>query len=173
MTDSIHTQSAARQAWSKYRSENVKGECGDCDFASIYLDDGPGLTVLGEGEPLMGAPDKRPVASSVTVDPSGRVRLALFGDKSRGQVHLQIFQHTFMEAGWKIALEKIQYGLTLDLLGLGITSDGEGAMFVQEATRRGMIQEITDVCRTPAQPAAPCCDLSSSGWLGELRIWGR
>ena len=145
--DRQHPYSAARQAWSKYRSENVEGECGDCDFASIYLDDGSGLTVLGEGESLMGAPDKRnrPVASSVTVDPGGRVRLALFGDKSRGQVHLQIFQHTFMEAGWKIALEKIQYGLTLDLLGLGVTSDGEGAMFVQEAKRRGMIQEITDV----------------------------
>ena len=152
--DRQHPYSAARQAWSKWRRDNVDGEDGDCDFASIYLDDGSGLTVLGAGEPLVGAPDvlNRPVASSVTVDPSGRVRLALFGDKSRGQVHLQIFQHTFMEAGWKISIEKIQYDFTLDLLGLGITSEGDGAMFVQEAKRRGMIQEVTDI----ENPRAAC-----------------
>ena len=142
--DRQHPYSEARQAWSSYRSENVEGDNGDCDFASIYLDDGSGLAVLGAGEPLTGAPDvrKRPVASSVTVDPGGRVRLSLFGDKSRGQVHLQIFQDTFVEAGWRMSIEKIQYGLSLDLLGLGITTHGEGALFVPEAKRQGMIMDI-------------------------------
>ena len=152
--DRQHPYSEGRQEWSRWRSENVEGENGDCDFSSIYLDDGSGLTVLGPGEPLEGAPDvlNRPVASSVTVEPNGRVKLALFGDQSRGQIHLQIFQCTFLEAGWKVSLGKRQYAFTLDLLGLGITSEGDGAMFVQEAKRRGMIEEVTAV----GNPRAAC-----------------
>ena len=37
--DRQHPYSAARQAWSKWRRDNVDGEEGDCDFASIYTAD--------------------------------------------------------------------------------------------------------------------------------------
>ena len=150
--DRQHPYSAARQAWSKYREANVDGDNGDCEFAMIYLDDGSGLAVLGAGEPLTGAPDvcERPVASSVTVDPGGRVRLGVFGDKSRGQVHLQIFQDTFTEAGWRVSVEKTQYGQSLDLLGLGITTHGEGALFVPEAKQQGMVADV----QAALEPAA-------------------
>jgi ribonuclease HI len=57
-------------------------------------------------------------------------------------------RQTFQEAGWRVATEKVQYGLTLDLLGLGITSEGDGAMFVPEAKRRGMIEDIS-ACQHP------------------------
>ena len=143
--DAQHPYSAARQAWSQWRRAELGAEHGDCDFASIYLDDGSGATVLGPGEPLRGAPNVReqPVVAALTVDPGGRVRLELFGDKSRGQVHLQIMRSTFNEAGWRVAVEKVQYGLSLDLLGLGITSQGDGTLYVPEAKRLGMIEDIS------------------------------
>ena len=143
--DAQHPYSAARQAWSTWRQQRVGGAAaGDEAFASIYLDDGSGMSILGEGEPLCGAPDRasQPVATSVTVDPSGRVRLGVFGDKSRGQTHLAIVASTFVEAGWQIALSKLQYGFSLDLLGLGITSEGDGALFVPEVKRLSLIEDI-------------------------------
>jgi hypothetical protein len=142
--DAQHPYSAERQAWAQWRRANVPGDEGACSFEIIYLDDGSGLTVLEPGEPLHGAPNprERPVASSVTVDPSGRVRLSLFGNQSRGEVHLCIMRSTFQEAGWRVAVEKVQYGLSLDLLGLGISTEGDGALFVQEAKRQGMIRDI-------------------------------
>ena len=57
-------------------------------------------------------------------------------------MHLQIFRHTFNEAGWRVAVDKVQYGLSLDLLGLGITSQGEGALYVPETKRQGMLVDI-------------------------------
>ena len=141
--DRQHPYSASRQAWSQWREANVDGSDGDCTFEGIYLDDGFGMSILGAGEPLTGAPDaRRPVAASTHVDPGGRVRLQLFADKARGQVHLQIFRHTFNEAGWRVAVEKVQHGLSLDLLGLGITSQGEGALYVPETKRQGMLVDI-------------------------------
>jgi hypothetical protein len=144
--DAQHPYSEARRQWTDWRTQQVPGAAvTDTAFASIYLDDGSGMSILGEGEPLHGAPDvrARPVASSVTVDPGGRVRLGVFGDKSRGQTHLAIVAATFEEAGWKVAIDKFQYGVTLDLLGLGITTAGDGALFVPEPKRLGMIDEIT------------------------------
>jgi len=38
--DRQHPYSAGRQAWSQWRRDNVEGDEGDCDFDSIYLDDG-------------------------------------------------------------------------------------------------------------------------------------
>ena len=103
--------------------------------------DGFGASILGPGEPLTGAADaSKPVAASTTVNPDGRVRLELFADKARGQTHLQIFQSTFNEAGWRVAISKVQHGLSLDLLGLGITTSGDGALFVPETKRLGMLR---------------------------------
>ena len=100
-------------------------------------------SILGPGEPLTGAADAtKPVAASTTVNPDGRVRLELFADKARGQTHLQIFQSTFNEAGWRVAISKVQHGLSLDLLGLGITTRGDGALFVPETKRLGMLSDI-------------------------------
>ena len=144
--DAQHPYSAARQAWVEWRSEHVADASeADTSFAMIYLDDGSGLSILGEGEPLHGAPDKRRIVStSTTVDPSGRVRLSVFGNLSRGQTHLAIMRATFQEAGWRVAVDKVQYGLSLDLLGIGITSDGGGALFVPETKRRGLLMDIAE-----------------------------
>ena len=154
--DQQHPYSAARQAWTAWRALHAESaDAHDTAFASIYLDDGSGLTVLGAGEPVHGAPDVRgrPVASSVTVDPSGSVRLGVFGDKSRGQTHLAIVEATFVDAGWKVAIGKKQYGLSLDLLGQGITSQGDGALYVPEAKRLGLIEDI-EAQQGPAEQAS-------------------
>ena len=82
------------------------------------------------------------MAVSTTVNPDGRVRLELFADKARGQTHLQMFQSTFNEAGLRVAISKIQHDLSLDQLGLGITTLGDGALFVHEVKRLGMIAKI-------------------------------
>ena len=144
--DRAHPYSCSREAWRAWRAERLGGEQ-SATFQSIYLDDGSGLTPLGAGEPLRGAaPGAARVTSScdVETDATGgvRVRLNLYGDKSRPEIHLAIVQRTFEEAGWSVAADKVQLGFTLDLLGLGITSEGDGCLFVTEAKRRGMRVDI-------------------------------
>lgn len=51
-------------------------------------------------------------------------------------------KRTFQEAGWEIAVDKVQLGLRIDLFGLGITMHGDGSLFVQEAKRQGLILDI-------------------------------
>jgi hypothetical protein len=155
--DAQHPYSEARQAWTRCRREEGAGD--GCTMSMIYLDDASGMSVLGADEPLRGAASKaRPVTTSVTVDPDGRVRVAAFGDMSRGEVHLAIMRATFQEAGWRVAVEKVQYGLTIDLLGLGITTAGEGAIFVPEVKRLGMIAEV-EHCLKPAEGLVERADL--------------
>ena len=70
------------------------------------------------------------------------MRLWTFCNLSRPQVHLAITRDTFREAGWSIAEPKVQLDFSLELLGLGISSQGEGEVFVPEAKRRGMRVDI-------------------------------
>jgi len=142
--DAAHPYDAQRQRWAAWRSEHLGGEQ-TCDFASIYLDDGSGLVCLEPGEPLRGArPGAPKVSSHLEVGADGRVRFSTFGDKSRAETHLAIVRDTFMEAGWGIAIEKVQLGFSLDLLGLHISAEGEGYLGVQEVKRRGMIADIDE-----------------------------
>ena len=62
--------------------------------------------------------------------------------RSRPETHLAIVRRTFQEAGWDIAVEKVQLGFSLNLLGLGISTVGAGALFVQEAKRQGLLRDI-------------------------------
>ena len=151
--DRAHPYGDSREAWRAWRAEHLGGEQ-SATFQSIYLDDGSGLTPLGAGEPLRGAaPGAAKVTSCCSVETAAgggtRVRLHLFGDKSRPEIHLAIVRRTFVEAGWAVADDKEQLGFTIDLLGLGITSEGDGCLFVTEAKRRGMRVDIA------AQLAAP------------------
>ena len=142
--DAAHPYDAARRRWSTWRSAQLGSEQ-TCDFASIYLDDGSGLVCLEPGEPLRGAKPGAPkVSSHVEVGADGKVRFSTFGDKSRAEVHLAIMRSTFMEAGWEIAVEKIQLGLSLDLLGLHLSAEGDGYVGVQEVKRRGMLVDIAE-----------------------------
>ena len=51
--DAVHPYSAARRVWYGVRQKLI-GPAQRCDFQCIYLDDGMGVTVLAEGEPLRG-----------------------------------------------------------------------------------------------------------------------
>lgn len=79
---------------------------------------------------------------SLHVQPGGGVRLCTFACASRPQVHLAIFQQTFEEAGWGIAVDKLQLGWRIDSLGLTVDARGDGALLAQEAKRLGMIADI-------------------------------
>jgi hypothetical protein len=148
--DRRHPPAPARAEWLRWRQQRLGGEQ-HANFASIYLDDGSGFVPLGEGEPLAGAPagQESDVKAHVAVEPDGRVRFRPFVNRSRAQMHLAIVRATFSEAGWGIAEEKVQLGLSIDLLGLAVTSEGDGCLFVPEAKRRGMIVDIQE------QRAAP------------------
>lgn len=61
----------------------------------------------------------------------------------RPEIHLAIVRQTFQEAGWDIAVEKVQLGLELNLLALGISTSGGGRLFVQEAKKQGLLLDIT------------------------------
>ena len=154
--DRTHPYSAARQAWMAQRAAAGAREDTPA-FGHVYLDDASGMSVLGEGEPLRGTAGIAPsrVNASLDVDPAlpgragepPRVRLRLFVAKSRAEIHLAIVCGTYEEAGWSIAQPKIQLGFTIDQLGLAITSEGDGCLFMQEAKRRGLETEIGDQLR--------------------------
>ena len=148
--DGAFPYSASREAWRAHRA-HLGAHGDDAAFASIYLDDGSGAVPLAVGESLRGrAPSQTElVRAHVAVDPGGRVRLSLFNDMSRAQAHLQIVRDTFREAGWDIAEDKVQLGFDIDLLGVAVSSEGSGRMYVPEAKRRGMVAEMTEILAAP------------------------
>lgn len=80
-------------------------------------------------------------------------------ERSQPEIHLaMIVRRTFQEAGWEIATEKVLLGLSLDLLGLGLSTQGGGALFMQEAKRQGMLLDIDHQLRAAGT--------SSSWWVG-------
>ncbi|KAL3927748.1 MAG: hypothetical protein SGPRY_002682 [Prymnesium sp.] len=147
--DAAHPYSHARRAWHHQR-ERVVGS-GSCTFADIYLDDGFGR-MCTDGEPLRGpAPGAEPVRLFLEAVSDG-ARARLYVGVSRPETHLAIVRHTFQEApGWDIAVEKVQLGLELNLLGLGISTSGGGRLFVQEAKRQGLLLDIDEQLSAAAQ----------------------
>ena len=145
--DAQHPYSAAREAWCQWRSEQL-GSRQVCSASVIYLDDGLGLTCHGEDEPLVGRHDGAiaPVRASLHVEHGDtgavHVRLQCFPVMSRAQTHLAIMRATFQEAGWGVAVEKVQLGWSITELGLQCASGGDGALTVPEAKRLGMIEDI-------------------------------
>lgn len=88
-----------------------------------------------DGEPLRGrAAASEPVLLEVEVS-RGVVCVHLRVALSRPETHLAIVRRTFQEAGWDIALDKVQLGFSLNLLGLGISAEGEGALYVQKGEK--------------------------------------
>ena len=80
--DRQHPYSEARQQWSAWRANRLGDEAAGSPAAStIYLDDGLGLPVHGESEPLQGREDgdERPVHATTCCEPGadGSVRVAL------------------------------------------------------------------------------------------------
>ena len=144
--DRAHPYAAAREAWAADRVTQHGAHNGS-EQAFVYLDDAFGLTILGKGEPLQGAPPGAlPVTTLVEVrqDTRGgaRVRLRLFACRSRPEVHLAIQDETFTEAGWDIEREKLQLGFAITVLGLGVSTEGRGHVYVPEAKRLGMLRDI-------------------------------
>ena len=143
--ESQHPPSAARQAWLAWRKQHVEADAA-CGQSVIYIDDGLGLSVLPQGAPVMGHPAfaDTPSTSLLGIEPNGGVKLSIFVNKSTAQVDLAIMKATFQEAGWGIADDKVQLGLSIQELGIWCTSEGDGALSVPEAKRRGMLVEIAE-----------------------------
>ena len=140
-----HPPSQARQVWRAWRRE----QCGiDASYtqSTIYLDDGLGLSILPQGAPLEGHPNFsiEPTQAKTGVEPGGYVKLDLFVNKSKAQIDLAIMRATFQEAGWDIAVDKVQLGFAIQELGVCCSSLGDGAFTVPEAKRLGMLSEIAE-----------------------------
>ena len=106
----------------------------------------PNLAHPEAGESLTGAPNYRakPITMSFGVEPNGKVKVSTYVDHSRAQVDLAIMRATFKEAGWDIAVDKVQLGFQIQELGMLLSSDGDGLLTVPEAKRQGMLVEIAD-----------------------------
>lgn len=124
--DLAHPYSAPRQEWARWRAE--QGLPSDCVYADIYLDDGYG----------------------VTCDDGGQA------GAERSRAHLAIVEATFREAGWDIAVDKVQRGPSIELLGQLVSVEGAGAVAVQELRRRGLLLDIAEqLCPSRADGSVP------------------
>ena len=140
--DASHPYSPGRQAWSAWREKHVGSGEGEPTRSFIYLDDAHGFSLLDGGEALRGGNSEVPVRVGLFIGKGGSVRLAVFASASRPQVHLAIMRQTFKEAGWDIAIDKVQLGWSIDSLGFTVSAHGDGAMYVPEAKRRGMLEDM-------------------------------
>ncbi|KAL3894252.1 MAG: hypothetical protein SGPRY_013859, partial [Prymnesium sp.] len=139
--DRRHPYSEARRRWQARRRS--RGHDENCAFQYIYLDDGFGLTCLGEGETLRGEAPCRGRQVGLLLEVRGEgVSATLLSGLSRPEVHLAIVRKIFQDAGWGTAEEKIQLGWQLHILGLGISGEGDGALFVPEVKRLGLLRDI-------------------------------
>lgn len=71
-------------------------------------------------------------------------------------MHLAIVKATFQEAGWDIAVEKVQLGWSIDLLGLAVSSLGDGAIYVPELKRLGLLQDMRSVLAVAEAGGSVC-----------------
>jgi hypothetical protein len=92
-----------------------------------------------------------PIRTRCGIEPNGSIRLDCFVNQSRVQVDLAIMRATFQEAGWGIAVDKLQVGLQLEELGMLLSSEGSGALTVPEPKRLGMLQEIAEQQQPPSR----------------------
>ena len=152
--DEAHPYAAARAAWQRWRAD-VLGGVQSPAFAMVYLDDGSGCCPLARDEPLHGAPPGAPAVRAYTsVEPAPHgggvhVRLFLFVNKSRPECHLSLVETTCEEAGWGIAADKKQLGFEVDLLGVAVSTSGEGCVYAQEAKREGIRRDIAAMLGAP------------------------
>lgn len=135
-----HGYEGARESWREYRRKKQQTGDDSCTFMGIYLDDAFGVTCDAVHH-TQGAEEKI-VQLYTEVRRGGRLRVHLHVERKRSALHLAIVRRTFEEAGWAIAMEKVQRGDTIDLLGLAITVQNGGSLFVPEAKRRGLLADI-------------------------------
>lgn len=102
------------------------------------------LTCPDEREPIRGkGPYCSRLVNILLEVRGGRLSATLFFPCiSRLEVQLAIVRRIFQEPGWGIAEDKIQLGWQLHLLGSGISTMGDGALFVLEVKRSGLLQYI-------------------------------
>lgn len=137
--EAAHPGSAPRQAWQQARREKTGN--GDAFSAFVYLDDAFGAALV-EDEAEVGVATPPRVTTIQEFNGDGSVRLLPVVARARPSVHLAIVAKTFQDAGWDIAIEKVQLGWSLDLLGLCVDSRGDGAAYVTEAKRQGLLHDI-------------------------------
>jgi hypothetical protein len=151
--DRWHPYDTPRRAWRAWRQKKLgaaQDGGGQAETAQyIYIDDGAGATPLAQDEPLAGPrpTDPNPTKVFVGVDPgrgktAARVRVLVFHNKSRPQVHLGLTEATFADAGWSAAEDKKQLGEEIELLGHSIDARGVGRIHTQEVKRLGMRADI-------------------------------
>ena len=154
-----------REAAARHTARVADGEQGTC-FQQVYLDDAMGATVMAPSERWC---VKLPRAKYV----DGKLKLDFEHERpftlARPDMHLVIAASTFEEAGWRCGPEKMQRGLTVVLLGLGITSVEAGALFCPEEKRRGYREELRAV-RAPDGDGCQSRDTieSVTGRLGHI-----
>ena len=138
--DARHPYSAARRRWLA-RRRALLGDGERASFQLIYLDDVHGATILGASErllpkPLEGVWDQ--TASTLLPRPPTQASCL--------DVHLAIMRATFVQAGWAIAVIKLQRGDEVECLGLRVVVESPvfpcGAIVCPEAKRLGLLREI-------------------------------
>lgn len=132
---------SGRRAWQEDRCDEGLSE--ECSYQDVYLDDIFGLTCLESDEALRHeeATTMRVVAA-VEARRDGSVHLFLAVGGTRAGVHMSITRGTFGQAGWEVAEDKVQDGEKLNLLGIGVSVEGEGSLHVPEVKRQGLSAEI-------------------------------
>lgn len=83
----------------------------------------------------------------------------------------QFVRQTFQEVGWEIAIDEVQLGWNLDLLGFAISTQGDGCMSVPEAKRRGMIADAGCLLEAAAKGERGHREKRSNGSLGGRHTW--
>ena len=115
--DTRRPYSEAREAWLECKRQHVaRDERASAQF--IYLDDGFGLTVAAEGEP----PGEQKPTLPASYDQLLSWWVQYGHALARIDDHIRIAAATFSDAGWSIAIEKVQKGLRIELIGFEINS---------------------------------------------------
>jgi len=110
----------------------------------VYLDDASGATVRAANEVLL----PQPLGGVWCSAASTPLQPAPPAAASRCDIHMAITAATFREAGWDIAVPKVQRGLRIEMLGFDIATElpnagaPSGAIICPEAKRLGLIEEI-------------------------------
>ncbi|KAL3920846.1 MAG: hypothetical protein SGPRY_005109, partial [Prymnesium sp.] len=145
----------ARRAWQRWRRK--EGLSDECSFADVYLDDGFGMTCVDGWEDCRARKgEAADVAVFTTVADGGDVRVRLVVGVTRPEIHFAIVRATFQEAGWDIAVEKVQLGWSIDLLGLALSTTNDGAVYVPELKRLGLLEDIRGVLGAAEMGGSVC-----------------
>lgn len=147
-----HPHTGDRARWLEARRD--KGLHDGCAPAFVYIDDVFGATCQPSAETrrrIVENGSTTVVFTVIDVIPGGRVELMVLAARDRTSAHLMITRRTYEEAGWGVAVEKVQMGDSIELLGLKVEARGEGRVSVPTAKREGLCREIEELGEAEGQ----------------------